>query len=232
MGGRGYVSATARRAAGYSFEQFRDEFIPDGRYELVPSNVRGELKEQGLNSTTPFQSYIDRKNDYAKPDVMDEDSFNKYVGDNNLEVIYRGVADIDGMKASEMNDITLYADKYYVGRGIYGDGLYFGSSIGIAEEYARSGSTHKGSVLSGALKPTAKTIEVGDIARMMMDETKIDGYANSGALSAYARSKGYDAIKIPFVIGGKVTRVYTNVINRGAMVFSSKYGDTSGQWLF
>lgn len=227
MGGRGYSSAMSRRAesprASYTFRDFFSEFGDEwGGEEFVPDEVFESLKAQGLNGGEPFQTYLDKNNDYAKPQVLEPDEFDKYVSENNLEVMYRGNKNRPhyegysvGMTGAEMNDVTLYGDKYYVGYGAYGSGLYFGAKASTAVNYATDGGTG-GFVMKGALKPSARVVEYEEISRLYKIETGFTPDGSSSLLSGFARSKGYDAIYVE-------RRGFTNVINRGAMVFSSKY---------
>lgn len=193
-----------------------------GLFDHVPVAVAARLGREGLNEDSTFQAFVDLAGDYDKPDVLSEAEFDAYVAANGLseQVAYRGVKDIQGLGASEMHDVSLYGDKYFVGRGIYGDGLYFAKSRDVAERYATRGAYKEGAILKGVLKPSAKVIDQSELKQMLRREPYAKGahYVDGGLLSAYGRLKGYDAITIE-------ANGYINVINRSALVASSKYID-------
>ena len=227
-----YQRRKARKAADASkqerlqaaFEQIMaDMVVVDGSgfYENMPVGVAAMLDREGLNGDSLFQAYVDLAGDYDKPTVLSDAEFDAYVSANGLsdQVAYRGVKDIQGLSGQEMHDISLYGDKYFVGRGIYGDGLYFAKSREVAQRYAERGAYREGAILKGVLKPSAKKIDQYELEVMLRSEHEGTNYfVDDGVLSAYGRSKGYDAITVE-------TSGYINVINRGALVASSKYID-------
>lgn len=220
---KGGAPTPAPKQEQYSFEQFQNEHLNEWGGWMMDAATQTDLMNQGLNAMTIYQLWLDKTGDYEKPQVMGDAEFDQYVTQNGLTPIHRGVASTKKMTAAEMHDITLYADKYYVGEGIHGDGLYFGNHE-VAASYAVGlskvrGTIGKGAVMKAALKPTAKTVNYHDVLSMALHETGHDLRFDNGVLSAYARSKGYDVISIDT---GK-TGTFLNVLNRGALVVSSAY---------
>ena len=206
------------------FDEFANaHFVDQFGYKqpVIDHPTRKALRAQGLNSGSLFQLYLDENDDYGAAEVMAPKDFDKYVKDNKLRVIYRGDADIeDGdykLSAVEMQKNFLYDPKYYVGSGMFGDGKYFGN-LKTAEEYALDGYfvQGRGSVIKAALKPGAKTITVAAL-QDEIKRTHPDFALRESMLSVYARSHGYDAI-----LTDSSPDAYVNVINRDALVVSSK----------
>lgn len=231
MGGRGGLSASAYRAykqaktsgaytgkvadfkigAGMSFEDFVARYgdydeTTDTTYIVPPYGAAERLKRQGLDGTV-YQFFLDENNDYAKPDVVSSEELNRLI-DDGAELFYRGMPNSSRTTGVQKLEQVMYADKYYVGEGIYGDGLYFSGDISDAVMYgARRDS--KGAIMRAVLKPDAKIADYYEISRAFMKEHPNVYYGDS-ELSAYARSKGYDALR--------AGSSYMNVINRGALI--------------
>ena len=120
MGGRGSSSESYKaKQPAYTFGQYAAEFMDQWGNDEIPSmELSDSMRAQGLNGVEAYQVYLDKNNDYGKPQVMDQRDFAKYVRENDLEMIYRGVADKGQMTGGEMNDALIYGDKYYVGSGV------------------------------------------------------------------------------------------------------------------
>lgn len=217
MGGRGSSSASAGNTrGGMSFDDYLDQY--GDSIQFYRSEQAEALADKGL-APSSFQLFMDENNDYQSPDVMDDKDFNKYVKENGLEVINRGVHDVgDSLSATEIHEAFMADGPYYIGFGVYGNGMYFGSER-TAITYATEDG-QKGATIRAALKTGSKTIEYNKLVDMFQASpyNSKAKYYDSNVISAYARSLGYDAIKADTRHDG----IYTNVLNRGALVISKK----------
>lgn len=223
MGGRGAefkpVSSSGSTAAGtggMTYEEFMAQHEDERGYTIrLKDGERQALKDRGLNDHL-FQLYMDENDGYAAPDVMTDKEFDAYVKANGLQVIHRGVADAYGINAKEIHEAFMKDGPYYIGYGIYGNGTYFGTKQQTAIDYAFQ-DYGDGATIRAALKKDAKVIDYRALTDMM-DADGIDHSYDQDKASIYARSKGYDAITRNRGDEGQ----YINVINRGALVVSSK----------
>lgn len=199
-----------------AFDKFSEKYLENGEIQ-VPDDEKARLSGERLN-TNGYQLYVDQFGDYGKPEVVADKDFSRYAKENGLEIIYRGVVGTDGISADQMHDSFMYGDKYYVGNGIYGDGMYFSNMRETAKRYAGSGDYSSASIIRAALKPGAKSVDYETIRKEFVGKYGGQSMPDSSALSAYARSRGYDAIVQTFSRG----ETYTCLLNRGAMVVSSK----------
>ena len=218
---------TASATSGEAFDSWHDKYVDSGEgryfeYSNVPAKQAKELRDAGLNSSTAFQLYLNDFGDYAKPEVLSEDEFNAMVRSEKLQrkVIYRGCNDDKKISGREMHERFMKDDSYYTGNGVYGDGIYFGGKS-TATYYAKEGGAYHSSSINGSgaiiravLKPDAKVVSY---IKILDEYKKKYGHAADNAIiSAYARSRGYDAIRTKHGSGD----TYTNVLNRGALIIS------------
>lgn len=218
MGGRGASSSSVSSGFSHPLESSFDDFINNYGDEfgdvIIPQGMREYLAGEELNSNSAFQAFLDDYDDYQKPEVLSDEQFDDYVRSNGLNAVYRGVKGQETLTADQMHESFKYGDKYYSGNGVFGDGIYFGS-YEIANTYAKS-RNYDGSIMRGALKNNARTIDYRQLRKEMIDKYGSDILPMNDKISAYARSRGYDAI-IAVDQGGEV---FTNVLNRGAMVLA------------
>ena len=166
----------------------------------------------------------------AKPLVLDKQSFDQYLKDNNIprsRIMSRSVGKADyvvngttmHLSPAQVNDYTRYGDLNYVGGKwggrVYGAGLYFDMNGGRSTGYAN------GATMISVLSPTAKTITKSQLrsqtAQWSQSHPKfaraVGAFNNSNA-SIYALAQGYNVIKSDL-------NNYHNVIDRSAMVCMS-----------
>ena len=225
-------SMTGRMAGRSPSPESFDEFIAKYAYEVAGSTYidkpsaefREMARNEGLNPYTSFQVYVDDNDDYGKADVVSSEELDRMIAAGATEV-FRGMPDDADSTGAAKLEQPMYGKKYYIGQGIYGDGLYFADDINVAGWYASSfGAEHSspntGSIARAAVKPGAKIGAYFDVVRQM----DADGYQryfdDYAAVSAYARSRGYDILTSIHSGEG----LYYTVLNRGALVFSDKLG--------
>lgn len=204
------------------FEGFSERFFNEDGFFDPPSRYAAYLAEQGLNQNTAFQAWLDEAEDYGMPEIMSGDKFQKYVSDNDLIVLNRGVLGIEELSSEDMVNRFAHGEKYYAGTGIYGDGTYFSNLRSTAIDFATDPhGSMMGTVMTAALKKSAKVGSYFDVSDELNEST---GLFLSGAVSSYARSKGYDAL----VARQSNGEYYYNVLNRSALVISSDYEHVRG----
>lgn len=229
MGGRGGLSASARRAAKANGDGGFMDFVKRHDASVI-QNISKErdtyvlendgdtfnrLRSEGLNGWTAFQAYLDENNDYAKPDIVSQEEFDRLVSEG-AQPIYRGMPNSSSTTGVQKLEQVMYADKYYSGRGKYGDGLYFSNDRGTANVYADGYGTG-GSVMRAVLKPDANVVLYDKMpVQLRKDYPKV--IVDSQSVSAYARSKGYDALYVPDVGNGDD---YYVILNRGALAIDN-----------
>lgn len=142
--------------------QWMDD-VADGRdfFQVTDTNdgyLRAMIRDQGFN---------------AKPTVLPSQQFDE-LADEGWTVVHRG---INAPSASDLEQFTrnfLQEDDFYVGRGLYGNGVYTSDIVETAQSYAdtqglgigfRGGPTEAatGRVLDIAIHPQARVIDVEDL---------------------------------------------------------------------
>ena len=205
------------------FEKYRsDEGLGERQYTDVPLDMVQDLRDRGLNARTVFQLWLEDADDYGKPEVVSGEEIDRLVKGGATQ-IFRGMPDTKRHTGEEKLNQVLYESKYFSGEGVYGDGLYFAVNIDVAGTYASSSPGASGSVMRAVLKPGIKSISYDD-AHAAFRKEHPDLFATNGDISAWARSKGYDAITVDHPANGR----YYNIINRGAIVMSGKLGKAKG----
>jgi hypothetical protein len=163
--------------------------IDFGSYNRDGQNLflRNILQEQGYNGL---------------PRVVSAQEFQKYVDQGSIP-LFRGIA---GTTPGQVDDyITQYLSGTtpFVGKGMFGDGTYFGNKRSVGEKFAKEDRNGNpiphGKIMEATLDPRAKIItmeEINDYTRKNRTELydyPQDYYEDPSAIAA---SLGYDAIKI------------------------------------
>lgn len=225
-------SMTASAGADGLFESFASANAAErDTWNTIKVNTdeAARLESMGLNGDTLYQVWMEQTGAYGNPTVLDQDEFNDYIFENDLQPMYRGRYDTRDLFAVDMHENAMYDQKYYVGEGVFGDGLYFGSettAMHYACEYGNFGA-----VIQAALKPGAKVAVYDDIAdeyaRKFPQYLNQDKFPDDGLLSVYARLHGYDAILETRPEAGGFP--YTCVLNRDMLVISSRIRDVNNR---
>lgn len=147
-----------------------------------------EMISKGLNGASATQILVDDLGMHDKPQVLDDDAFDKLVASNpNMHHMHRGVH-----TAASRNN-TMYADTTYIGGGIWGDGLYFSNQKRTAAGYSGiSGSANK---MTATLDPKkTKSIAFSTIDAKL----RAQGIsAQTEDYSCWAIKHGYNCITRP-----------------------------------
>lgn len=105
--------------------------------------------------------------------------------------LYRGVVASRNLSGREIHD-QLRTGKYQLGRGIYGNGLYFSPKRETAEDYS---DDKPGSILRVALSKDARVIDHHDLIPLYRAAVDRDKEFTAVDESAFAMAMGYDAIR-------------------------------------
>lgn len=219
-------SATAKRSGTAMFGSFVSRHVnPDGRFGMSDSQS-ADLEAEGLNGKTALQLFVDEEGLYGSATVLDDADFDRYVEENGLEVMYRGMPDSGKLSGAEKHENFMYDQKYYIGQGYYADGMYFSDNELTGQRYAcDSDYTVGGAVIRAALKPGAKVIDTWDASGDYFAHSLsgMVGFESTESMkSALALANGYDAIVVRQ--GGETQIV---VLNRNAVVVSSNIRKTN-----
>lgn len=170
-----------------------------------------KVKDPEFNEHSMYQDVVNALDLHGKPIVLDDKSFDASVKDNALDgvVLYRGLGNQDDTRVA---DSIKFGDKFYVGSGYYGNGIYFTDIFDEAYK-TYSNMDIKNSVLTAYIdKKKAKPIDYDAIYKQFASEplmvqkkfakaditkqTIFDApeYLSSDALSQYALWKGYNVI--------------------------------------
>ena len=203
---------------------------PDGSFNYnAPFSVEGNLYARNLFDTQGFN---------GKPRVVNAEEFAKYKKQGGVEV-YRGIAGDTKQQVEEYINQLYFGEKPFIGKGMFGDGTYFGNKREIAEQFAKEtaiGEIKKtGAVIEGVLDPQAKVIDFADLRKEMHAWWEANpGYADTfpedfyGAYSSFGAARGYDAIR---VVAPKISwqpdaepinATYTIVLNRTALILKEQ----------
>jgi hypothetical protein len=134
--------------------------VPDWKYASggsAPENIqlRNLMKEQGF---------------LGKPRVVDAGEFQKLVDQGSVP-IYRGMGGETQEIVNGYTQTLLTGETPFIGRGFFGDGTYFATDRGIADNFAKSNASGDiefkfGEVVEGVLDPQAKVIDVEDLWKL------------------------------------------------------------------
>lgn len=129
---------------------------------------------------------------------------------------YRGLSS-DGINAADARQAFLEGE-HFAGRGIFGNGSYFGNELETAQVYAKG----SGQIIEAAWKPGAKILEIdGSSLQAVKDRIqellKLNGGYSDGFsdLGSAASLLGYDGIHVVGVT--EHTGDYQIVLNRAAL---------------
>lgn len=200
--GRDYI--TRDEMDNMTDAEFMNGYVRNNSY----GGSRGaEMANKGLNNISATQILVDDLGMHDKPQVLDDDAFDKLVASNpNMHRIHRGVH-----TAASRNN-TMYADTTYIGRGIWGDGLYFSNQKRTARSYAgTSGSANK---MTATLDPKkTKSIAFSTIDAKL----RAQGIsAQTEDYSCWAIKHGYNCITRP---GYNAGEKFVIPLDRSILIF-------------
>lgn len=189
------------------------------------------------------QQLVEAQGLNAKPALISDKEFDAIASKNGI-TIYRTVKNTkSGITGKELLDNTLKGDINSLGSGIYGAGHYFATNYSESVSYGDD-KKGQGTVRATFNKKDVKIIEMKKLQKMYADEVnsssklydvcdKIDrhcrtltnsAYGNrKDILSAYALTKGYDAIYVQ-------SKNYYTFMTRDKLVFSSYIKDTANDY--
>ena len=165
--------------ARYSTDHFLD-MIDDGWYT---NTSRGRDIYTVTDTNDEFLRNIIREQGFdARPTVIPDEQFAELWRDE-YEFLYRGInAESDDQLAGYLRNF-IDEDDFYVGRGIYGNGVYTTTIRETAEAYAETtglgvafrgenAAAAAGRVLDMALHPSARVVDIEDIVKLKLDEKR------------------------------------------------------------
>jgi SPP1 gp7 family putative phage head morphogenesis protein len=194
--------------------------------------------QKGINWSGEGENFylkrvLDEQGFNGKPQVLSAIEYKKAV-DGGAVPLFRGVAGDTATQVDEFVAQLLTGDKPYIGRGMFGDGTYFGSVKEVGENFAKTNAQGTpipfGKVVEAALDPRAKVIDIEDVwkYRNGINDTNQSLYYSYPQdfyedASMWALSMGYDAIRIrnPMLNWATQERLpydYTVVLNRTALL--------------
>lgn len=206
------------------FEQFMDKYSDpeDAGLELIPLEVTQRLRQEGLNTNTIFQVWLDDNDDYGQARVVSNAELDGLI-DSGATLLTRGMPDSQRTTGMQKLSQVMSGAKYYTGNGFYGDGLYFADTVNVAGSYATGNANNRGALMRAVLASDSRSIGYDDLYRMAKNAYP-NRVMSDGALSCYARSLGYDVVTIPRSNGA----TYYNVLNRRKLVIASELGSVRG----
>ncbi len=171
-----------------------------------------------------YSDYLNRKLGYdALPKVVSKEEFEKL--SKGKTVLYRGVADMDDLKATDMVKQFKYGE-FFAGRVLYGNGTYADPSKKEAEYYAFDTGDGNGEIMKMILKDNVKVVSYMDILTeydktgikreiILKKKSEIEEYKNVlGDVANYASIKGYDVI----ALNGFHDKEHYVILNRGKVI--------------
>lgn len=163
--------------------------------QFMTDLIRKEVNDDQLNKYSQYQKFVNELNLHDEPIVLDNNSFDKSIEENALDgvVLYRGVGH---QNDTAVTDSIKWGSKFYVGNGIYGDGMYLSNYFGTARSYGNSFEINRGELEKSLLtayidKRKARAIDVDTLRDMMWKEI---GFIDEGTAPMYAMKKGYNVI--------------------------------------
>ena len=232
FGGRGASQSKASRVSTKRKSIDLSKMTTDELNNWLNSNREDDsvyqlMSEKGLNEGSLFQNVLTGAGLNAKPTVISDEEFDKYVRDNKTQVLYRGVNGNREFTGDDFQNQTRYGDYTSTGRGIYGDGLYFTTNVVEAHNYGKS-------IMKMTLSKNAKVIDYQKLNNQFKKELKnnpnlhktlLQKYDQSSGLSIYALQKGYNVIHVK---GGNHGTDFYAALTRDAMIVSNK--NVSNLW--
>jgi hypothetical protein len=197
------------------------------------SELQKGISWSGEGENFYLKRVLDEQGFNGKPQVLSAVEYKKAV-DSGAIPLFRGVAGDTATQVDEFVAQLFTGDKPYIGRGMFGDGTYFGSVKEVGENFAKTNAQGTpipfGKVVEAALDPRAKIIDIEDVwkYRNGINETNQTLYYSYPQdfyedASMWALSMGYDAIRIrnPMLNWATQERLpydYTVVLNRTALL--------------
>lgn len=173
-----------------------------------------------LNLTSCTQHLAQYLGKNEKPRVVDSKKFDEIAKNSPFPVMYRTVnPSNNGLSGRDINDITRYGDKTYLGNGVSGDGIYFAKSKMISMGYGGLESNMMRAVIDPA---KAKVISIRDLKYNTPESEEFLRKSHSSAsdISMLALKMGYNVIEIP-------DSGYYNVLDRGCLIIDESDVDQS-----
>jgi SPP1 gp7 family putative phage head morphogenesis protein len=203
-------------------------FTPEQMAELQKG-----ISWSGEGENLYLKRVLDEQGFNGKPQILSATEYKKAV-DSGAIPLFRGVAGDTATQVDEFVAQLLTGDKPYIGRGMFGDGTYFGSVKEVGENFAKTNAQGTpipfGKVVEAALDPRAKIIDIEDVwkYRNGINDTNQSLYYSYPQdfyedASMWALSMGYDAVRIrnPMLNWATQERLpydYTVVLNRTALL--------------
>ena len=227
FGGRGASQTKASRVSTINKSVDFSKMTLDEMSDWLNANRENDtvyqiMAENGLNEGSLFQNVLTGAGLNAKPTVLSDEEFDKYVKENNQRVLYRGVNGYGNMTGDDFLNQTRYGDFTSTGRGRYGDGLYFSTNVVEAHNYGKS-------IMKMTLSKDAKVADYKTLWKEFYNEALDNSngiydklrrkYDTNSLFSTYALHKGYNAIHVP---GGNEGTDFYVALTRNAMVISNK----------
>lgn len=236
------MGSTGKTSTSSGLRAYRDMSVSDAADFVynAPKNTDPEL-----NSHEVYQDMVNALGLHGKPIVLDDKSFDDAAKRDALDgaILWRGLGDqVDTAVA----DSVKFGDKFYVGNGLYGGGLYFTDDYGEASVGYSNGDPKTSILMAYIDKNKAKVIDGDALKRMFASEplaiqkkfakfgtkapytdpndTSYDKYFadmfGSDGFSAYAMYKGYNTISINKTdYNGNPTNKHYVALTREPLVF-------------
>lgn len=137
--------------------------------------------DPSLNLSSGWQRFVALHDLNDKPQILDDNEFEKVADQSEFGKLYRGVRDGFNVSASDIIRDTMYGDKTYIGQG-RPDGFYTSTQKETAVDYGH------GNYMTLCLSPKAKAIDEQELNRLA--STEYLGIAPE----VVAYSLGYNAV--------------------------------------
>lgn len=213
-------------------------FTAEKSQDFYPLNAKGEpdYGAYNKNGQNLYLKEVMREQGFlGKPQVVSAKQYDDYINQGAIP-LYRGIA---AKTPEDVNDYAkqlLESDDPFVGKGMFGDGIYFANKKSVGEKFAKEDAKGNpipfGKVLDGVIDPRAKIIDFDDLTKELHEwyNTFPGGVASTNyaqdfyeSYSQFAVARGYDAVRIKNPSVGldptdKVDADYFIVLNRTALI--------------
>lgn len=238
-GGGSGASSTAklRKMSAMSTDERADLLKSAFAYKLPPG-----IYDQGVTQRLVLAQGLNEL-----PETVSDAAFDALAAKSGGKVIYRTLKTVNSnLTGKDLGENLLYGINNSLGTGIYGEGHYHAEKLGESLSYGdgRAGQA----TVRGILHKSAKVIEYNELVDMYNDEKKSskkfkkvceqieqqslkiksgDYSHDTDIYSAYALTKGYDAIR---VVTGIADGDYYVPITRDKITYSSYVQETAGKY--
>lgn len=188
-----------------------DYYTPTKVKNYYGLTAKGEIDWESPvrgNQNNFLKNLLDDQGFLNKPRVISPAEFGKLAEQGN-PVIYRGIAADSSEQLTGYVDDLLRGDKPFVGRGMFGDGIYFADKLEIAESFTKEDALGKkkfstGRVVKAIIDPQAKIVDFDDLLKEMRASYDLANYGKItetypedfyGTYSSFAAARGYDGIR-------------------------------------